>query len=220
MTTSLSKTFAPGTEVSLNGTLFDRSETNSSFALINPEFNNRFALEIRQPLLAGGGRTVTLAPLRLAGLNAERADLNTLAELNRVLRATEDAYWDVVAAVARLKIRRQSRELSKLIVDETEGRQAAELATRVDVLEARAALAESNEQVIIAESDSRDAADILFQVMGILLETRPGSLLLDPLPLDTPAVPDAVLYSHVHSRPRRKPVPWIRRSAPANWISP
>ena len=191
VTTSLSKTFAPGTEVSLNGTLFDRSETNSSFALINPEFNNRFAIDIRQPLLAGGGRTVTLAPLRLAGLNAERADLNTLAELNRVLRATEDAYWDVVAAAARLEIRRQSRKLSKLIVDETEGRQIAELATRVDVLEARAALAESDEQVIIAESDSRDAADILFQVMGILLETRPGALLLDPLPLDSPTVPDA-----------------------------
>ena len=191
LTTSLSKTFAPGTEVSLNGTLYDRSETNSSFARINPEFNNRFAIDIRQPLLAGGGKVVTLAPLRLAGLTAERADLNTLAELNRVLRATEDAYWDVVAAAARLEIRRQSRELSKLILDETEGRQAAELATRVDVLEARAALAESDEQVIVAKSASRDAADALFQVMGILLESRPGALQLDPLPEDSPTVPDA-----------------------------
>ncbi len=191
VTTGVSKTFAPGTEVSLSGTLYERAETNSSFARINPEYNNRFALEIRQPLLAGGGSTVTLAPLRLAGLAAERADLQTLAELNRVLRDTEDAYWDLVAAAARLEIRRQSRDLATLIVEETESRQSAELATRIDLLEARAALAESNEEVLVAQSAGRDAADALFQVMGILLGTRPGALSLEPLPRNAPFVPDA-----------------------------
>ncbi len=184
------KKFATGTTVGIDATAFDRDRTNSSFARINPEFNSALTLSLTQPLLKGAGRDSNLAALRLAALAYDRASLETRSELLQVLLDTEQAYWTLVAAVATEEIRRGALDLADFLIEEAEARRVANLATPVDVLEARASAAQKREDLLVAANATRDAADGLFRVLGILAEAEPGALDLQPLPTAIPSAPD------------------------------
>ncbi|CAN5256814.1 TolC family protein [soil metagenome] len=186
----IEKKFGTGTVLGLDGTAFDRDRTNSSFARINPEFNSALTLSLTQPLLKGAGRDANLAALRRAALAYDRAGLDTRTELLQVLLDTEQSYWTLAAAVAIESIRRAALELADFLIEEAEARREANLATPVDVLEARASASEKREDLLVAASSTRDAADELFRVLGILSEAEPGALDLQPLPLAIPTPPD------------------------------
>lgn len=187
---ALEKRFELGTSVELSTDLYDRSKTNSSFARINPEFNSALRLSVRQPLLKNFGKDANLASLRLAGLAAERADLDFRAEVDNVLLATEEAYWTLAASVAEEEIVRNALELASVLTAEAEERRKVNLATPVDVLEARSAASEKREALLVAQNNTRNAADLLFRTIGILDDTDPVALELQPLPNRTVGSPD------------------------------
>jgi len=188
---SVEKKFTTGTTVELNSDVLDRSETNSSFSTINPVYDNSIGLRISQPLLKNAGRERNLATLRLERLAFDRSDLGQRTELNNVLLETEEAYWTLAASVSAEEVRRAGLELASVIQRETKERRKVNLTTGVDVLEAEASTSESREALIIAASATRDAADRLFRVIGILGDIEPGNLQLEPLPTKNDANPEA-----------------------------
>lgn len=189
---AVEKQFSSGMRLVVRSDLYDRNETNSSFARINPEFNSALRLDVSQPLLKNAGAAVNLAPIRLAALGYDRANIEATATLIDTLVDTEQAYWTLVAATAAEDIRRRSLDLADLIVRESAERRKVNLATQIDVLEAEASASEKREALLISVRNTREAADQLFEVMGILREIQPGGLDLEALPSSDGALPDPV----------------------------
>jgi len=110
----------------------DRSDTDSEFATLNPSYNAGLGVEFRQPLLKGGGSTVTLAPVRQGEIAVRRADLDLRAAALDLARDTELAYWKLEYAIEDLRVVEIALQIALRLVQETRARQAAGLATPVD----------------------------------------------------------------------------------------
>ncbi len=190
VSTGIEADLPTGGSIQLTGDVLDRLETNSQFARLNPEFNSSVNLSVRQPLLRTAGFTYNLAPIRLAELQVDRANLEIFNGVLQVLRDVEQIYWLVVSTDLAVEIAENSIELGEIILEEAVEREKASLGTRVDVLESRASLSETQEALLLARKLHNDAKDLLFKSMGILMEQEPGDLQLEPLPSNSLFFPD------------------------------
>jgi len=146
----VNKKISSGATVGLSTDL-DRSDTDSEFATLNPSYNAGLGVEFRQPLLKGGGSTVTLAPVRQGEIAVRRADLDLRAAALDLARDTELAYWKLEYAIEDLRVVEIALQIALRLVQETRARQAAGLATPVDVIQAEAAAAARREGIITAQ---------------------------------------------------------------------
>ncbi|MFP4353148.1 MAG: TolC family protein [Puniceicoccaceae bacterium] len=162
---SVSKRFSPGTEVSA-GTDFNRRETNSSNALLNPDVGSEFGVEIRQPLFRNFGRSVNLAPVRSAEAGFEESRIEYERALAQLFDEVASAYWEVAAARRRLELRDSSIRLAETILRRTEEESSLGLATRTDVLQAKAELATRLESRLDARKRLSDTEDRLLFLLG------------------------------------------------------
>ena len=173
---SVSKRFSPGTEVTA-GTGFNRRETNSSNALLNPDFGSEFGVEIRQPLSRSFGRSVNLAPIRSAEAGFEESQIEYERALAELFDEVAAAYWEVAAARRRLELRDSSIKLAETILRRTEEELNLGLATRTDILQAKAELATRLEARLDARRRLSDSEDRLLFLLGRRLGQETGDFL-------------------------------------------
>ncbi|MEQ9824531.1 MAG: TolC family protein [Puniceicoccaceae bacterium] len=169
----LSKRLQSGTSLSLqsNYLMNDGSRFDSS---LNQEIggnlshNSGITLSIRQPLLQGFGRAVNMANIWKAEASLAVAQLDYKNNLLDTINQTEKAYWQVAFQDAQVELSKSSVTLAKNLVEETEQRVELGLATRLDLLQARANLASQQESLIDSQRALKDAEDALLLVMGRL----------------------------------------------------
>jgi len=173
---SVSKRFSPGTEVTA-GSNFNRRETNSSNALLNPDFGSEFGVEVRQPLSRNFGRSVNLAPVRSAEAGFEESQIEYERALAQLFDEVAAAYWEVAAARRRLELRDSSIRLAETILRRTEEESSLGLATRTDILQAKAELATRLEDRLDARKRLSDTEDRLLFLLGRTLGEEAGDFL-------------------------------------------
>jgi outer membrane protein len=185
---AVDKKISTGGTVELS-TWMNRSETNSSFAIINPDFLSEIAISFEQPLLNGAWRKVNLAPIA----RAKAAHTQSILELRRrafnVLANIEINYWRIAYASARKILLESSIEVAEKLLEETKEKERVGLATQVDVLQASANLASRREAVILASQAIDDASDRLYLSMGEMRANNPA-LAVDLLPESKISIPD------------------------------
>ncbi len=168
------KPLRSGGTLGLNWQPLDRSSTNSSFARLNPTYSSELGLEFRQPLLGGSGReNVIDEELALVRVVSGRFDV--VRVVIEVLERVETAYWTAGAAAKALEIRRQSLDLARVILEETEARDSS----KVEELEARSNVLQREAEMFEAEKLVADAKDELLRQMGVLGAVESGNLQLD-----------------------------------------
>ncbi len=177
---SVSKKTSLGTQLSLDGEA-SRSETDSSYARLNPAYDTELGLSIRQPLLKGAGASVNLLGVRLGEIAASRADLALRAKVLDLLKDTEKTYWDLAYAQAALDVREAARLQAQRLVQETQARRQAGLVTDVDVVQAQAEEAGQQEQVLLARQEVLNAGDRLLILLGRLKADDPAPAATEPL---------------------------------------
>jgi len=185
---SVGKRFTPGTEVSVNTSL-NRATTNSTNALLNPDFSSRVGFEVRQPLLAGFGEAVNLAAVTRAEIGLRASRLGVRQDVLDLIANVEIAYWNLAAARQRQALFLSNLRLAKSLLDENTERERVGLATRLDVLQAEASFAARSEEVILAQEAADNAEDGLRSVLGILYSETLQPLSVEPLPDNTPWLP-------------------------------
>jgi len=119
----------------------DRTLTNSSFVTINPYFDTRVGLSLRQPLLRGFGRDVTESGIRAAENERDFADLELRSRTEDLVREVEVTYWLLVGSRGDVEAQRKSVAVAEDLLRITEARLAAGAGTRVDVSQASAGVA-------------------------------------------------------------------------------
>lgn len=182
------KRFTTGTEVSLN-TRLNRATTNSTNALLNPDFSSRLGFDVRQPLLAGFGEVVNLANVTRARIGLRASRLEVRREVLDLIADVEIAYWNLAAARQRQALFLSNLRLAKSLLEENVERERVGLATRLDVLQAEASLAARSEEVILAREAADNAEDGLRSVLGILYSEQLQPLDVEPLPENDPELP-------------------------------
>ena len=151
-------------EASLNTT---RLESNSGFALLNPQYNNFGKLEFTQPLLSGFG------PSAHSGVSSARRQYEAAQARYRdaVLSLTaeiEKVYWDLYAAERDLAVQILIRDQSEIFLKETEIKQAVGQVGPNQVANARVFLAEQEQTVL----DREESLDRISNQLGTLLGER------------------------------------------------
>jgi len=149
-------------EASLNTV---RLETNSSLALLKPEYTSFGELRMTQPLLEGFGAgergSLTAAEERLAAAEARLADARLATEAG-----VEVAYWALYAAGRDFTVQRLITERAEALLDQAQTRRRAGLVGPADVASARVFLAEQRQALLDAREALGEASDGLATLLG------------------------------------------------------
>lgn len=164
-----------------------RQATNSSNALLNPAYGNGVSANLNQPLLRNAGRTVATANLERAKIGRTIAGLNYRNNVLALIRDTENAYYNVVAAREALRIRQLTLERNQLLFEENAARRTSGVATDLDVLTAEVGVANARRAVIQQEQTVRDAEETLLNLINVpTFDVRPGPVAFDDYKDGTP----------------------------------
>ena len=154
--------------VSVTGDL-SRSSTS------NPPFASGATLSISQPLLARAGPTVARAALERSKISLGIAFINYRSRVLTVIRDTENAYYNLVAARETLRIRQLTLAYNQQLFEENRTKRTTGVATDLDVLTAEVGLANSRRAVVQAEQTVSDREDALLTLINNPnFELRPG----------------------------------------------
>jgi len=162
---SLGKLFATGTELTVGWTN-SRTATNSSFYFLNPSYSSGFTLGLKQPLLRGFGTDVNRAGIEVARRNRDLSRLAFEQIVIATLQQVESAYWNLVYRIDNLAVKRQSLKLAQDLLDQTRTRVRIGTAAPIDIVQSEATVAAREQEIIVAENQVEDAADLLKQLMG------------------------------------------------------
>lgn len=170
--------FGTQLEAALDGS---KTETNSTFASVNPQFDANGHISILQPLLNGFGPG-TGSEAKATGREAEAAKARYDDVVLGVQALVEETYWDLYAAERDLAVQRAIRNQAAAFVDQAELRMRAGLVGPNDVAQAKAFLAEQEQTVLDREEGLDQTSDLLANQIG----QRPPQGLPRYRPVDAP----------------------------------
>lgn len=132
-------------------------------------YRTKLGLDLRAPL--GRGRSQLAAIEQSSALDLRVAEALLEQQVAAVVRDTASAYWQLVAAVQRLEIARDSQTRQQQIAELTEALVQADQNPRSELARVAASGAEAQARVIQAESAVVSARFALAQVLGKRADT-------------------------------------------------
>jgi outer membrane protein len=137
----------------------------SGRANANLPYSGTLGATYTQSLLKGFGREDTGAALMVAKLGAKAADYTYVATLISLVATTESAYWDVVYGQRNLENKKQSLALAQKQLNENRIRVDVGTMAPLDVINAEAAVAQAEQNIIAAEAQLVIAQETLIRTV-------------------------------------------------------
>jgi outer membrane protein len=144
-----------------------RSESNSTFATLNPAFRSDFDLSFRQPLLRNRGRKLTERNIQVARTNLEISRETFGQQVSDSIQRVVNAYWALVGARNTLTVTERSLELAKQLHEQNKVRVDVGTLAPLELVQSEAGIATREEEIIRARAAVRDAEDILRQLLNL-----------------------------------------------------
>lgn len=160
----LSKKFITGTDVRLEAGTVTLNNTDRTSGQVSNTTD--YALRLRQPLLRGAGIGANSTGIRIARIVARNADATSEAQIMEMLRAGESVYWTASYASHLLQSQKEGLARAERVLKLVNTRKEAGAATKIDVLEAEAALAGARDAVGRANKHYLDSVALLWQIAG------------------------------------------------------
>ena len=157
-------TLPTGTELSAS-LLATKRETNSTFSLLDPEYDANGLLSVKQPLLKGFGpgtwsdRSAAAREFEGARARYEDAVLGARARLER-------SYWDLYAAERDFAVQQIIRDRAQALLDETQLRARAGLLGPGAVASARVFFTQQEQALLDGEETFARASDQFATLIG------------------------------------------------------
>jgi outer membrane protein TolC len=131
----------------------NRTATDSSFALINPNFGASALAEFRQPLRRNFRTDQTRTNIKLVNLDLKVNDSQFRQKVTDTIARIQALYWDLVGTIRDYEIRRESVKLAQITLQNN--RKKVEIGTLapIGITEAQAELA--NREVEMIQSEER-----------------------------------------------------------------
>ncbi len=157
-----------------------RLSSNSAFNRFDPSHETALTFTITQPLLKNFGIDLNKTDIRVATANRDQALKDYETRVLQVVDQVEQAYWDLVFAIADLDFRKKSLDLAKDL--RRRNRIQVEVGTLapIEILEAEATVAQREENVIIGERNVKDREDALKLILNITDDVPSWRLAISP----------------------------------------
>ena len=156
----------------------NRTETNSSFAFLNPSYSSNILLSLNQPLLRNFGITPSYWQIQIARNSFGSANLDYLRGVQTLVNSVEQAYWDLAYAVENLKVKQESLKIAQDLNRITKIKIDVGSLAPIDIVQTEVGIAQAEQDIILAEGLIGDAQDRLKR-----------NLTLDPKLWTTPIMP-------------------------------
>src|SRR5688500_9140515 len=138
-----------------------RTTTNSLITTFNPSLNARLLLAFSQPLLRDFGIDATRAQVDIAQRTQSIAEIGLAEEITNTSSDTERAYWSLVAANALVGVEQRALDLALELERTNRARVDVGQSPPLDLVAARAEVAQRRENLIVARTSARQAEDLL-----------------------------------------------------------
>ncbi len=143
-----------------------RSETNSTFYFLNPAYDSGLTFSISQSLLRGFGTDVNRAQIEVARRSKDISRVQFEQVVIATVQAVESAYWNLIYAIDNLKVKQHSLKLAQDLLDQTQTRVRIGTSAPIDIVQSEATVASREVDIIVAENQVENAADLLKDLMG------------------------------------------------------
>jgi outer membrane protein TolC len=161
----LSKTTPTGGAISIGWTN-TRTWTNSTFYFFNPSYDSGLTFSLSQSLLRGFGTDVNRAQIEVARRNRDISQVQFEQVVIATVQAVENAYWNLIYAIDDLKVKQHSLKLAQDLLDQTRTRVRIGTSAPIDIVQSEATVASRELDIIVAENQVENAADVLKNLMG------------------------------------------------------
>jgi outer membrane protein TolC len=129
--------------------------------------NEDMTLSYSMPLLRGFGKENTQVNVLLARSGLDISSETFRLRAIQTMKATEDAYWNLVAFRAAHEVSKESLKLAQDLYEQNKKKVEVGALAPIDVTQAEAGVASREEDVIVAEATVRNAEDDLRRFMAI-----------------------------------------------------
>jgi outer membrane protein len=159
----LTKRFSTGGELSIK---FDNSinSTNSTRVDFNPTFGPSLSLNFNHPLLKNsfnGTKRILISENQ-----NEISFISLKSKIIDTINQTKQAYWETVAAKLRVEVLENSLKLSEQLLKDNEERLKAGFASKIDILNAQAAIAAKQESLYQTKNNLGNSQDNLKKLIN------------------------------------------------------
>jgi outer membrane protein len=138
-----------------------RTSTNSIISSFNPSLNARLQLVFSQPLLRDFNIDATRASVTIALRNQTIAETRLQESTVNVTSSAETAYWSLVAAIALVDVQQRALDLALELERTNRARVDVGQSPPLDLVAARAEVAQRRENLIVARTNARQSEDLL-----------------------------------------------------------
>jgi outer membrane protein TolC len=160
----IQKGFLTGTTVNLemNNNLLRQNSPNNDF---NPSTSANAQITISQQLLQGFGLAVNSRAIRIAKNNRNVSDLAFKDQVIVTVSNIVSLYWDLVTLNENLKVKRQALALNQKLYEDNKKRAELGAIAPIDIVQAEAEVAASQQEVTNAETQVLQQEMILKSVL-------------------------------------------------------
>ena len=173
---------------SLDGARLATSDETSRY---NPQLSSNLSATLFQPLLRNFGIDSLRQQLRTARNNQVIADIGLREQVAVTGQAVRNAYFDLIGAIEGHKVARQSLELALESLSNNQKRVDVGTMAPIDIIEAEAEVARTEEAVISAEARIKTVEDRLRAL--VLDPSQPDFWTVRIEPADAPSLTPVAL---------------------------
>lgn len=138
-----------------------RTTTTSPFTSFTPSLTSSVEAIFSQPLMRNRKIDAPRAQLEVTRRNREIADVQVRERAAQVIAAAEAAYWALVSSRMTVEVQRRSLELALELERTNRARVEVGQSPPLDLVAARAEVAQRQENLIVARTQVRQAEDAL-----------------------------------------------------------
>lgn len=149
-----------------------KTDTNRSFQTINPRYGSTLTFDFTQPLLRNFGFRMSRREIIIAQNNLDISLQDLKTNLQNTVYSVEEAYWNLVYSIELLKVRQQSLDLARDLLEKN--KRAVEIGTMapIEVLNAQATVATREADILDAEAQVLNNEDILKTIINLEAEMK------------------------------------------------
>ncbi len=139
----------------------NKTDTNSSFAFVNPSYSSTLTLSLNQPLLRNFGPRPTTWLIRIARYTRDSAYQDFVRSVQTTVNSVEQSYWDLVYALQNLEVKKESLRIAQDLNRITRIKIDVGSLAPIEITQTEVGIATAEQDIITAEGLIGDAQDRL-----------------------------------------------------------
>jgi outer membrane protein len=138
-----------------------RRESNNANDAFRPALNSTLSGQYVQPLLRNFGIDQTRQTIMVSQKRQENADIQLRQQITQTTRNVREAYFNLVNAIGSYEVAQKSLELAQTAYKNNQRRVEVGTMAPIDIVQAEAEVASTEEQVIVTQGQIESAQDNL-----------------------------------------------------------